>query len=67
MVLIKVAGIYLFKSAGKFGLWIDDNLEKGTSAISETFFNEALSEFGYIFNLRSEFKIIGLELWAVME
>lgn len=43
---------------GKFGLWIDSNLEIGASDSVETFGNEPLSE-------DKKFKILGLEVWKI--
>jgi hypothetical protein len=43
---------------GKFGLWIDSNLEIGASDSVETFGNEPLSD-------TRKFHILGLEVWKV--
>lgn len=44
---------------GKFGLWLDDGLEKGVSAMSQTFGNEPLSDEG------EKFDVLGVELWVI--
>lgn len=44
---------------GHYGLWVDDNLEKGISSGCPTFGNEPLSEDG------TKFNIMGVELWYV--
>ncbi|KAG9233073.1 hypothetical protein BJ875DRAFT_465128 [Amylocarpus encephaloides] len=44
---------------GHYGLWLDDNFEKGVSSACPTFGNEPLSEEG------SKFEIVGVELWSV--
>jgi hypothetical protein len=43
---------------GKFGLWIDSNLEIGASDTVETFGNEPLSD-------TKKFHILGLEVWRI--
>lgn len=43
---------------GKFGLWIDSNLEIGASDAVDTFGNEPLSD-------RRKFHILGLEVWKI--
>lgn len=43
---------------GKFGLWIDSNLETGASDHVETFGNEPLSN-------HRKFHIVGIEVWRV--
>ena len=44
---------------GHYGLWLDDNFEKGVSSTCPTFGNEPLSEEG------TKFEIVGVELWSV--
>ncbi|KAF8424027.1 oxidation resistance protein 1 [Tirmania nivea] len=44
---------------GKFGLWLDSNLEKGVSSPCATFGNEPLSEEG------EKFEIMGVEVWSI--
>jgi hypothetical protein len=44
---------------GHYGLWLDDNFEKGVSASCPTFGNEPLSEEGI------KFEIVGVELWSL--
>lgn len=44
---------------GRYGLWVDDDLNVGISDRSLTFGNEPLSSEG------SKFRIIGLEVWRV--
>ncbi|GAB1317278.1 oxidation resistance protein 1 [Madurella fahalii] len=44
---------------GKFGLWLDDGLEKGVSAMSQTFGNEPLSDEG------EKFDVLGVEVWVI--
>lgn len=44
---------------GKYGLWLDNQFERGISSTSLTFGNEPLSEEG------EKFDIMGVELWAV--
>lgn len=44
---------------GKYGLWLDDSLEKGVSARSLTFGNEPLSDQG------DKFGVLGVELWII--
>lgn len=44
---------------GHYGLWLDDNFEKGISSSCPTFGNEPLSEEG------QKFEIVGVELWSV--
>lgn len=44
---------------GHYGLWIDDNLDRGVSNRSLTFGNEPLSDSGVKFN------IVALEIWRV--
>ncbi len=44
---------------GKFGLWLDDSLERGVSATSLTYGNEPLSEEG------EKFGVLGVEVWVV--
>lgn len=43
----------------RYGLWLDDALERGHSSTSQTFGNEPLSDTGV------KFDILGVELWAV--
>ena len=57
---IKIMLIVCGKSRnGKFGLWLDSNLEKGVSSTCATFGNEPLSEEG------EKFEIIGVEVWSI--
>lgn len=44
-------------SDGHYGLWLDDNLEKGISSTCPTFGNEPLSDEG------NKFEVMGVELW----
>ncbi|KAL2262332.1 hypothetical protein VTK26DRAFT_1674 [Humicola hyalothermophila] len=44
---------------GKFGLWLDDSLERGVSATSQTFGNEPLSDEG------EKFGVLGVEVWVI--
>lgn len=44
---------------GKYGLWLDGNMERGISGQCMTFGNEALSEEG------EKFEIVGVEVWCV--
>ncbi|KAK3320026.1 oxidation resistance protein 1 [Cercophora scortea] len=44
---------------GKYGLWLDDSLEKGISSTSQTFGNERLSDEG------EKFGILGVEVWVI--
>ena len=52
---------YLFIfSTGDFGLWIDENLERGHTARTTTFNNEPLVG-------SSDFICLSLEVWAVLD
>ncbi|KAK0648733.1 TLD-domain-containing protein [Cercophora newfieldiana] len=44
---------------GKYGLWLDDALEKGISSTCQTFGNERLSDEG------EKFGVLGVEVWVV--
>ncbi|KAK1774043.1 hypothetical protein QBC45DRAFT_426117 [Copromyces sp. CBS 386.78] len=44
---------------GKYGLWLDDGLEKGVSSTSQTFGNEQLSDQG------EKFSVLGVEVWVI--
>ncbi len=44
---------------GRYGLWLDGNMEGGVSGQCMTFGNEALSEEG------EKFEIVGVEVWCV--
>jgi hypothetical protein len=44
---------------GHYGLWLDDNIDKGVSSRSLTFGNEPLSDAG------NKFNILALEVWRV--
>jgi hypothetical protein len=44
---------------GHYGLWLDDNLNKGVSDACPTFGNEALSDDG------AKFNILGVEVWYI--
>lgn len=44
---------------GHYGLWLDDNLEKGISSSCPTFGNEPLSDEG------TKFEVLGVELWYI--
>jgi len=44
---------------GKYGLWLDDGLERGISSTCQTFGNERLSDEG------EKFGVLGVELWVV--
>lgn len=55
---------------GKFGLWIDSNLEKGISTQCSTFNNEILSNSNLDSNIIGReigsFDILGLECWRIL-
>lgn len=51
-------GLIIYRD-GHYGLWLDDNLEKGVSSSCPTFGNEPLSDEG------TKFSILGVELWYV--
>lgn len=44
---------------GHYGLWLDDNLNKGVSATCPTFGNEPLSDEG------TKFDVLGAEMWYI--
>ena len=44
---------------GRYGLWLDEVLEKGISSHCMTFGNEPLSEEG------EKFEVVGVEVWCV--
>lgn len=44
---------------GRYGLWLDGNMERGVSGQCMTFGNEPLSEEG------EKFEIVGVEVWCV--
>jgi hypothetical protein len=44
---------------GHYGLWLDDNFERGVSSACLTFGNEPLSEEG------EKFEILGVEIWSL--
>jgi len=44
---------------GKYGLWLDDGLERGISSTCQTFGNERLSDEG------EKFGILGVEMWVI--
>ncbi|KAK5653536.1 hypothetical protein OQA88_8795 [Cercophora sp. LCS_1] len=44
---------------GKYGLWLNDGLEKGVSSTCLTFGNERLSDEG------EKFGVLGVELWVI--
>jgi len=44
---------------GHYGLWLDDNLNKGVSQTCPTFGNEPLSDEG------AKFDVLGVELWYI--
>lgn len=44
---------------GRYGLWLNDSLEKGVSATSLTFGNQPLSDEG------EKFGVLGVELWVI--
>ena len=46
-----------FGRDGHYGLWLNDNLEKGVSDSCPTFGNEPLSDEG------TKFGVLGVELW----
>ncbi|KAI9628946.1 hypothetical protein KEM48_011341 [Puccinia striiformis f. sp. tritici PST-130] len=48
---------------GKFGLWIDSNLDKGASSNCPAFNNEILCD--NLSNRDGTFEVIGLECWTV--
>ena len=60
---------------GKFGIWIDERLERGWTGESETFGNRPLTEMGDGLSFgeedeedgedRGKFEVVGLEAWAV--
>ncbi|KAK4124190.1 TLD-domain-containing protein [Parathielavia appendiculata] len=44
---------------GRYGLWLDDSLERGVSSTSQTFGNEPLSDEG------EKFGVLGVEVWVI--
>lgn len=44
---------------GRYGLWLDEVLERGVSSSCLTFGNEPLSEEG------EKFEVVGVEMWCV--
>ena len=53
----------LFRSGGgegRYGLWLDDSLEKGISERCRTFGNEPLSD-----GVRGRFEVAGVEVWRI--
>jgi hypothetical protein len=44
---------------GHYGLWLDDQLEKGISSPCLTFGNEGLSDEG------KNFEVMGVEMWTI--
>ena len=44
---------------GHYGLWLNDNFEKGVSSSCLTFGNEPLSDAG------TKFDVLGVELWYI--
>ena len=44
---------------GRYGLWLDNVLERGISSTCPTFGNEPLSEEG------EKFEVMGVEIWWV--
>lgn len=44
---------------GKYGLWLDDGLERGVSSTCLTFGNEPLSDQG------EKFGVLGVEVWVI--
>ncbi|KAF2835880.1 TLD-domain-containing protein [Patellaria atrata CBS 101060] len=44
---------------GRYGLWLDDNFERGVSSTCPTFGNEPLSDEG------TKFEVLGVELWYI--
>ena len=51
--------LLIASSDGHSGLYLSDNLEKGTSSPCPTFGNEPLSDIG------DKFDIIGVEIWYI--
>ena len=58
-MVVLAARVLTFARDGHYGLWLDDNLEKGISSPCPTFGNEPLSDEG------TKFTVIGVELWYV--
>lgn len=56
---LKLVANLLPNSDGHYGLWLDDNLEKGVSSSCPTFGNEPLSDEG------TKFDVLGVELWYI--
>jgi hypothetical protein len=55
-----------FSSDGKYGLYVDDTLLDGSSAMCPTFANEPLcSELGHKQGDTVTFECVGLEVWGV--
>ena len=44
---------------GRYGLWLDEVLERGVSSQCMTFGNEGLSDEG------EKFEVVGVEVWCV--
>lgn len=44
---------------GKYGLWLNDSLDKGISATCLTFGNQPLSDEG------EKFGVLGVEVWVI--
>jgi hypothetical protein len=44
---------------GRYGLWLDDSLERGHSSTCLTFGNERLSDEG------EKFGVLGVEVWVI--
>lgn len=44
---------------GRYGLWLDDSLDRGHSSTCMTFGNEPLSDEG------EKFGILGVEIWVI--
>ena len=59
LILCETGFLSIGGGDGHYGLWLDDNFEKGVSSSCPTFGNEPLSEEG------SKFEIVGVELWSV--
>ncbi|EKD14987.1 uncharacterized protein L3040_003815 [Drepanopeziza brunnea f. sp. 'multigermtubi'] len=59
MMLCETGFLSVGGGDGHYGLWLDDNFERGISSHCLTFGNEPLSEEG------EKFEILGVELWSV--
>lgn len=58
-MLCEASFLSLGAGDGKYGLWLDDSLERGVSSTSQTFGNEPLSDEG------DKFGVLGVEVWVI--